>query len=79
MPTACSGKLPREMPEATYQWLRRTHAFFAGLKHLQRHWGGVQTTIRWVRDHGYSQGAAEVEAMDVLELFTELHRPTETV
>ncbi len=66
---------PREMPEATYSWLRRTHAFTAGLEHLQRHWGGTATTVRWVLDHGHSQQAAEAEAMDVLEVFCERHQP----
>lgn len=67
--------VPRNMPEATYARLLRTHAFYAGLQHLQDRWGGMATTIRWVTDHGYSRETAEAEAMDVLEVFCERHRP----
>jgi len=75
MPTMSRGPAaPREMPERTYAWLSRTHAFFSGLQHLQRHWGGTATTRRWVLDHGHSLEAAEAEAMDVLEAFCEGHQ-----
>lgn len=68
-----AAKYPREMPESTYQWLTRNYAFFAGLDHLARHWGGMKTTRRWVLDHGYSQENAEVEAKETLDHYCERH------
>lgn len=59
------NRAPREMPEGTYQWLCRNFAFFAGLQHLERHWGGMATTRRWVLDHGYGESSAEAEAIEV--------------